>query len=254
MAALLTESEIEIASVPSSLAAWQPQVRSFDDSPVQVWSVNTPFGEPDLSYLRSLLSPDECDRASRFRFEKDRNQFIAARGVLRILVSQYLAADPRNVKFVYSERGKPALADVPHTDLTFNVAHSGNMILLGFTRGHRIGVDVERLRTDTDALEIAERFFSRTEYDVLRELPENERYMSFFLGWTRKEAYVKATGDGLSLPLNQFDVSLKPDEPSRLIATRPDPSEASRWRLENLDVHPEYAAALVIERFSAGEQ
>jgi 4'-phosphopantetheinyl transferase len=254
MAALLTEPEIGIASVPSSLAAGQPQVRSFDDSPVQVWSVNTLFGEPDLSYLRSLLSAAECDRASRFRFDKDRNQFVTARGMLRILLSRYLGADSRHVKFVYSERGKPALADVPHTELTFNVAHSGNMILLAFTSGHRIGIDVERLRTDIDALEIAERFFSRSEYDALRDLAENERHLGFFLGWTRKEAYVKATGDGLSLPLNQFDVSLKPAEPGRLIATRPDPSEANRWRLENLDIHPEYAAALVIERSSAGER
>jgi 4'-phosphopantetheinyl transferase len=159
-----------------------------------------------------------------------------------------LGGDPAGVRFRFSEKGKPGIAE-PHANrLEFNVAHSGDVILLAFTRGRAVGVDVEQIRTDFTTDEVAERFFSSSERRSLRSLAPAVRYEAFFRCWTRKEAYIKATGDGLSLGLDQFDVSLLEEQPAKLLATRPDPLEADRWTMHHLNVKPGYAAALVCQR------
>ncbi len=195
----------------------------------------------------ALLAQEERDRAGRFRLEADRERHIYGRGLLRELAAAYLGCLPGALEFVYTANGKPELTRLPgQRRLGFNLSHSGNRLLLAFAWDREVGVDVELLRTDVEIRQIAERFFSQHEQQTLLSLGKNEQIPAFFRCWTRKEAYVKAVGEGLSLPLSQFDVTLRPGEPARLLATRPDLREASRWALWNLDLGADYAAALAV--------
>src|SRR5262249_20133919 len=152
--------------------------------------------------FRSILAPDEKERAARFHFEHLRSAFIAARGVLRCLLGGYLNRHPGRVQFRYGARGKPALE--PDAGIEFNLAHSGGLAVLAFASGCPIGVDLEQIRPIPELREIAARFFCAEEAAEIASLPSGERQRSFFRCWTRKEAYIKATGDGLSAPLDQF--------------------------------------------------
>lgn len=202
--------------------------------------------------FRSLLSPDELQRAGRFRFDIDRNSYIVSRGTLRSLLGSYLNVPPRQLRFTYSEYGRPSLAnETPGSKIDFNVSHSRRVALIAFARGRQIGVDVEYVRRGFGTSEVAERFFSTVERHALRELPHEQRHDAFFRCWTRKEAFIKALGEGLSHPLDQFDVSLAPGSPAVLLATRPDSHEVHRWKLWNIDVPHEYAAALATESVSS---
>jgi 4'-phosphopantetheinyl transferase len=215
---------------------------------IHVWRIKQPLERGEIDLLMSFLSQDELARAKRFRFAEDRDRYVISRGALRAQLSNYLGADPRNLRFSYSERGKPELAsDFCDSDVQFNLAHSGAMIGYAFVRRRRIGIDVEKIRLDFPVQEIAARFFSVAECNALFRLPLSQRQAAFFRCWTRKEAYLKATGDGLSLPLSNFDVSLERELPARLLATRPEPGEASNWQMESLDFGPDYASALVVE-------
>ncbi|HEX7239289.1 MAG TPA: 4'-phosphopantetheinyl transferase superfamily protein [Longimicrobiaceae bacterium] len=224
-----------------------PAELSLGGEEVHVW--NTPLDPPDetVRRARALLSEDERARADRFRFDRDRRRFTVARGVLRTLLGRYLGVDPRRVAFGYGSHGKPALADDVGSGLRFNVSHSGELALHSFTRGRELGVDVELVHAIKDADAVAERFFSAAENEVFRSLPADARTDAFFNCWTRKEAYIKAVGEGLSFPLHVFDVSLRPGEPALLLGSR-DPRQAERWSLHGLpDPAPGYRAALVVE-------
>lgn len=234
--------ELRICQQPDS------PVRSLADDIVQVWQVSQNSMTPHMEQFRSLLCTEEIQRADRFRFDQDRNQFTIARGLLRTMLSKYLSCAPATIRFQFSSKGKPSLAEPDSAGLQFNVAHSGDLILLAFVQGRRLGVDVEQVRSDFATDEIAERFFSPAERKALRTLQPAQRYEAFFRCWTRKEAYIKATGDGLSLPLDHFDVTLLPGEPARLLSTRPESVEAERWTMHHLNVAPGYAAALVCQR------
>jgi len=192
----------------------------------------------------ALLSQEERERAARYRVGRPRTDFIVTRGTLRSLVAGYLGIGPQEMSFRYSEHGKPHL-DGPF-DLRFNVSHTEGLALLAFVRTRSIGVDVEKINASPDARKLAERFFSVCERKFLENLSGEELHAAFFRCWTRKEAYVKARGEGLSLPLDQFDVSVAADETHALLATRPDASEASRWILRDLPVESGYAAALAV--------
>jgi 4'-phosphopantetheinyl transferase len=212
-------------------------------SEVHVWRV--PLDSPDalLQSLASTLSLEERARAGKFFFDRDRNAYITARGVLRQLLGRYLHRLPSELQFAYESRGKPFLA-TPSADqpLNFNVAHSRNIALLAFTAGPAVGVDVEFVRTDIASEEIAVRYFAPQEVAELHTLPPAQRPIAFFLGWTRKEAYVKAVGDGLQIPLASFCVSLTPSQPATL-----ESADSSRWTLQNLSPGPGYAGALIAE-------
>jgi 4'-phosphopantetheinyl transferase len=227
---------------------WQPATHPppLTTDEVHVWRVALDIGDPWLSRLREILADDERQRADRFHFEKDRRHFTAARGVMRILLAGYLARRPEEVRFAYSNYGKPRLAD--ESNLRFNLTHSHGLALLAVTHGREIGVDVERLREmEGDGEPLAQRFFSPREAAVLRSLPPQLRREAFFHCWTRKEAYIKAQGKGLLLPLDQFDVSLHPDEPAALLATQHDPQEAQRWSLRSLFPGEGFVATVVVE-------
>jgi 4'-phosphopantetheinyl transferase len=199
----------------------------------------------EVANLKKVLSPDELERAERYRFEQHRNEFILTRAVLRMVLASYTAQSPESLSFDYSAQGKPALKNGP-PDLRFNVSHTEGLAVLALVREREIGVDAEKIRPQPDAQKLAKRFFSAREQLFLGKLSGDELQRAFFRCWTRKEAYIKAKGEGLSIPLHAFDVSLEGDEPAALVGTRPDPTEAVRWTLYDLSVGQGYAAALAV--------
>jgi 4'-phosphopantetheinyl transferase len=215
---------------------------------VHVWRASLNRSEDGLQRLQSTLTPDEHERAGRFHFQRDRQHFVAARGMLREILGRYLNAESASLRFGYTAYGKPYLTDeCGGRWLRFNVSHSGELALYAVSRERELGVDIERVRTDIEHREIATQFFSEREVAALCALPEQAQHTAFFLCWTRKEAYIKGIGEGLSLPLNSFDVSLAPDEPATLLAVRGDMQEAARWTLRALQPGEGYEAALVAE-------
>ena len=215
---------------------------------VHVWSALLDPASSEIARFSESLSQDEKERANRFRFEKNRNEFIISRGSLRVLLGSYLGVPAHEVGFGYSHYGKPYLVDSDHiSPVEFNLSHSEGIVLLAFTRGRKVGVDIEYVGRNFDFEEIAARFFSAAEQQMLRNTPTEERGTAFFRCWTRKEAYIKALGNGLSHLLFEFDVSMAPTQVSALLATRPDPSEADRWLLRDLPVTAGYVGALAVE-------
>jgi len=216
-------------------------------SEVHLWRLHLTTAVDNMDHWSSLLAEDERARAARFHHDKDRHCFTATRGALRRILGAYLKADPKLLIFAYSEKEKPALAGLEAASgIEFNVSHSGGLSLLAFARGRRVGVDVEQTNRAMDTAAIAARFFSHAEQEQLAALPEGQHVDAFFFCWTRKEAYIKATGKGLSLPLRQFDVSMSPGEQDALLATRPDPLERTRWSMRDIAVPAGYAAALCV--------
>ena len=215
---------------------------------VHVWRASLNLAAARVQCFRTLLATDEVSRAERFHFQQDRQHFIAARGLLRLILSQYLEVEPGQLRFCYGRHGKPALATPSgQPPLTFNVSHSRGLALFAVTWGRAIGIDLEYIRPIEARQQIAANYFSPRENAALLALPLSMQHEAFFGCWTRKEAYIKARGDGLSLPLDQFDVSLSPNEPARLLKTGGEPQEAARWSLQELYPAPGYAAALAVE-------
>ncbi len=213
---------------------------------VQVWHTWLHGSSSELQTLAQVLSPDEQERAARFRFPQHRDAFIAARGQLRSILSCYLNVKAQDLRFGYGPHGKPALVE-PHSDLQFNLSHSNGLALFAISQGHRVGVDVEYIDSDRPWRNIAQRFFAPGENQVLSRLSETEGQQAFFHCWTRKEAFIKATGQGLSLPLDQFEVAIAPNQPAALLKTCWDEQEANRWLLQDLQIAPHYAAAVAVE-------
>jgi 4'-phosphopantetheinyl transferase len=214
---------------------------------VHLWRVDLDSLRDSEPRWQKILSSDESARAARFRFAIDRQRFVVARGILRTILGNYLGIDPAALIFFYSSKDKPSLAQSHSADgLSFNISHSGAVILLAFTRRREVGVDVEEIRRDFEVEAIARRFFSPHEQNELAALPKEKRFEAFFRCWTRKEAYIKATGDGLSLPLHQFDVSIAFGSQDALLATRPDPTEASLWSLREVPAGEGHVAALCV--------
>jgi 4'-phosphopantetheinyl transferase len=217
------------------------EVAALAPGEVHVWAAS--LDELPAVASRVLLSADERERALRFHFERDRRRFVAARCLLRLLLGRYMDLDPAGLRFEYGARGKPSLTG-PDA-LRFNVSHSGGIALLAFARGCELGVDVEQERPVPESVDIARHYFSAREGTELRSLGEKDRQAAFFRCWTRKEAFIKATGDGLSRPLDAFDVSL--GNPARLLRVLGEPEALRRFRLEDLRPAPGFAAALAIE-------
>ena len=214
---------------------------------VHVWLACLDSSFRSLPQLGDSLSLDERRRAARFHFERDRRRFVAGRGVLRAILGEYLETEPKQIAFGYGPNGKPSLAPAVGLRLRFNVSHSQNLALFAITKVGAVGIDLEAIRPIADAEQIALSLFSPWENECLQTLPEVERLEGFFNCWTRKEAYVKARGEGLSRALDDFDVTLTPGDPVRLVSVRGDPSQPSRWSLSGLSPVDGYAAALAVE-------
>jgi 4'-phosphopantetheinyl transferase len=216
------------------------------DAQVHVWRARLDLPAPQLRRLASILGAEESARAARFAFDVHRDRFVARRGILRLILARYLHVMPAGIALQSSEYGKPSLAASHGTDLRFNLSHSQDLALYAVTRGRELGVDVECIRPGPVEDSIAQRFFAPGEVAALDALPEACRTSGFFDIWSRKEAYIKAQGLGLSLALDSFEVSLGKGEPVRLLRTAPDAHEAARWTMAALHPAPGNAAALAV--------
>ncbi len=210
-----------------------------------VWLFSLKIAPDELKNLERHLNQEDMDRANRFKFAIHRHKFIAAHGKLNFILGNYLKQQPSRIRFIKNEYGKPFVRDNP---LFFNLSHSGELGILAVSKRFEVGVDIEYIRPEFAELKIAKRFFSENEVNELMALPAEQQKPGFFNCWSRKEAYIKGQGKGLSIPLHLFDVSLAPDKPARLLDARDDPSALKRWRLIDLEAHPEYAAALLVHR------
>jgi 4'-phosphopantetheinyl transferase len=205
--------------------------------------------ETDIRGLLRLLDDRERERASRFVFERDRRRFVVGRARLRQFLASRLDVCPTAVELVYGTHGKPALAQrFAGSNLRFNVSHSGDVAVYAFTRGREIGVDVEAVRALRDADAMAARVFTRREYEVYRALDPRDRPLGFFNGWTRKEAFVKAVGGGLSHALDRVEVSLAVGEPAALLRVDRTDGSACGWRLYSFAPLVGHVGAVVLEQ------
>ena len=208
---------------------------------IDVWRIDVRAGD-DLAHL---LSPDEAERAARFRFERDRRSFVTTRGALRTLIGSYMGAAPESVEFAYGANGKPEVEG-----LSFNVSHACDVALAAFGPG-RVGVDVEEMRPDVEMRALARRFFTRAENDALGRLSGDELVRGFYGCWTCKEAFVKAVGEGLSFELDRVEVAVYP-EPAGVLSVDGEVAHAARWTMVAVDAGPGYAAAVAVDSPGAG--
>jgi 4'-phosphopantetheinyl transferase len=210
---------------------------------VEVWPVRIEPADAVSHAGRSLLSPEEVGRADRFSYAHLRVFYEVSHGVLRMLLSRYLSLAPREIEFTFGYAGKPALCG--DSRLRFNMSHSGGLAVYAFTLDCEIGVDIEEVREMTDIEAIAEHQFCRAEAsELLGVSGARERREAFFRCWTRKESYIKTIGDGLSVPLDQFQVTFLADTPARLVHIGNDATAASAWTLHHLEPAPGYVGAL----------
>ena len=225
-----------------------PSVPILRERELHVWRARTTASGDGLRAAEALLVPDEAERASRFRHEPSRRTYVVARAVLRRIVGAYLDIDPVAARFASSAGGKPYL-DGPASGrcLQFNLSHSGEWAVYAFALHRPVGIDVERIRPTPDLLDIARRFFAASEYEVLMSLEGPARLESFFACWTRKEAYLKARGSGLSGSMGEFEVTVDAAAPPWLIADHENPAEVGRWTFRSVDVGSGYAGAVVVE-------
>lgn len=214
---------------------------------VHLWNWRLDPDESRLHAFKRMLSGAEIERALRPFRSRDRTRFIAARGGLRMLLGRYLGRAPGAIAFAENEFGKPCLADGSGgPPLHFNLSHAEDRAVLAVAAGFEVGVDVERLERDRDLA--ASDLFSQDERRALLSLPAERRAEAFLRCWTRKEAFVKAVGGGLSIPLDGFTMSLGPDEPARLVAVAALPQEAARWQIVHLEPAPGYVGAVAARR------
>jgi len=226
-----------------------PERLSLKPHAVDLWRLKLPLSAEELALCRSYLTSKEQEQADRFYFERDRVRFLAARGILRRILTVYLGGSPKGLKFEYSHYGKPSLPDASNPEqLEFNYSHSHELVVYAFTLKHPIGVDVEYHRERVSFEEIIQRNFSEQERQAWQSVPVAQRKEAFFHGWTRKEAFIKAVGQGLSYPLDQFSITLRPQEPARLLEIKGDQDAAKRWTFEAFSTETGYSAAFATEQ------
>ncbi len=211
---------------------------------VHIWHIALQQPEALVEQLASTLSPDERARAARFHFPRDKRRSIVARGSLRAILSGYTGVPVNLLEFSYSPKGKPSLAQPEHAHIYFNLSHSDELALYAFTLDSEIGVDVEKMRVLEDARQIALSFFSEREYDSLLQVSGEELYHTFFTYWTRKEAYIKGSGEGLELLNKRLDVIYPPNQVLELA----DANNNTRWFLHDIEAPAGYRAALAVQQ------
>jgi 4'-phosphopantetheinyl transferase len=217
---------------------------------VHVWRIELEVPVTDLDFYAALLAADECARRDRYRFELLQKRFVARRGAMRAILAAYLDAAPAALVFEDGGYGRPVLGGSLAGMLSFNLSDSGDLALLAVCRRYRVGVDVELIRPDIAALEIAERFFSHLERAALAAVPMDRTIPAFYRCWTRKEAYLKGTGAGIAAGLTHCSVSLEEGGPG-LLHVDGKPEVPGRWLLRSLPIDPGYEAALAVEQCDA---
>ncbi len=225
-----------------------PPQLTLTNTDVHVWRASLDLPSSQIDELALTLSDDERVRAARYRFQRDRRRFIAARGTLRSLLGRYLELAPGRLALHHQKNGKPTLANqLGGKQVQFNLSHAHERVVYAFAMERLVGIDIEYLPRSIEYQPLAQRFFSAREVAMFNSVPEPLRKVAFFNGWTRKEAFVKATGEGLGRALDQFDVSLVPGEVACLLNVEACPEEANRWAMSVLDVGPDYIGALVVQ-------
>jgi len=218
------------------------------DDEVHLWRIELNASDAAIETMVATLTEDERTRAHRFRARIHQTRFIQARGALRAILSRYVSCEPDDLQFIYGLRGKPSLGGAhAASGIRFNLSHSGGLALCAVTRLREVGVDVEVLRADKPLIRLAERFFASSEIAALRGLSQERLTAAFFQCWTLKEAYIKARGDGLSIPLNAFEVTWADDFSSATLQVPGNVSEGERWTLTPLPVDDGCAAGLAVE-------
>ena len=213
---------------------------------VHIWCAHQPLTpRPELE---ATLSSDECERADRFHFAKHRLAYQFAHAVLRDVLGRYLHRPPRDIRFAENAFGKPFLHETNGGKMPeFSLSHAGRMVLVGLCRGRRIGVDIEEIRPIGDTSAIAESHFTPQECAFIFDQKPANREHAFFRCWTRKEAYVKAVGKGLSIPLNSFNTQISHGKPAGFLESGPASTDGATWQLADLDLSKDYAAAVAVE-------
>ncbi len=236
---------IVVLDVTVVISPWKmpPSVLHLAENEVHIWKAALRWDE--IAQLSELLAPDELARATRFHFAKDTLEYTIARGLLRLILSTYLEVKPQTIEFAYNAYGKPSLASESSNGLQFNLSHSHGLALYAITRSGSVGIDLEYIRQDLAWQQIAQQYFSPAEVTALNQVAEVERCQAFFHGWTRKEAYIKARGQGLSIPLNQVEVSLDP-ESAALLTTPHQPQAIDHWTLHAITPEANYTGAIAI--------
>ncbi len=225
-----------------------PAKLTLGDDEIHIWfSVLDQKADVIYNFFQ-MLSPNERRRAGWFHCYEDKARFITRHGILRMILGHYLGVKPGEVQFYYGKNGKPAILETFGVGtIHFNLSHSNGAALFAFTRSHEIGVDIEYIHDVIEMEQIVNRFFSLNERDVFHSLPKSQKREAFFKGWTCKEAFVKALGDGLFKPLCKFDVSLVPGESSEVFRIEGNSREASRWSIQNLNPAPHYLGAFAVK-------
>jgi len=214
---------------------------------VHVWTISLDVASAVLDAFAAILSSSELERAQQFRSGQPRNRFIAGRAQMRTLLSRYLQTEPAKLEFGYGSGGKPFLSGAfAENGLNFNLTHSDNLALLAVTRAGMIGADIERIRPLTDADRLVDRFFSERESAAFHKLPAEQKPVAFFNLWTRKEAWLKATGAGIGHLLNAVEPSFLPGEAVRFISLPVDAQPMAPWMLHDLQPAPDFIAAMAV--------
>ncbi len=239
-----------MSTTPSSHEnVWKPPPQHLTLPPnhVHVWKANLSPPESKLAHLQTILSSDEQARAQRFKFPKHRKAFETARGLLRLILSRYLHTSPESLNFAQESHGKPFLLSPTTPPLSFNVSHSNDMVLYAVTLKSPVGIDIEYHKPKINIPALIQRICSTEEKEMLMALSPTEQKRGFFACWTRKEAYVKATGKGITVPLEKITVSLPTSPCVELRHLEDDEQDISLWTLSDIQVAPRYTAALAIK-------
>ena len=234
----------------TSESRWSKDIpdKLIKNNEIHVWRAFLELSSTQRQYFMGILSSDELKRMKRFHFKRDEDRFIAARGILRVIMSYYIEKSPEEISFEYTSQGKPIVTENPGSDtIHFNLSHSNRFALYAVTFNSSIGIDIEFIRTDAVVEQIAQKFFSQNEIRAIQNIQEKNRTKLFFQYWTRKEALLKAAGDGISSQMCQFDVSLINEKKFLPISYHPKNEIQSQWYVRDLMSFENYVAAIAVE-------
>ncbi len=231
-------------------SSWEspPEIVSIGYQHVHVWRMRLGSSDYQAGEMQSKLSTEEKHRAAKFQSSDDRTRYITAHYYTREILSKYLGQPPEKIRFAYNQYSKPELEeDTNAPGLRFNLSHSAEIALLAVANGFNVGVDIELVKHDKATEDIARRFYSSREVELLLNQPGNIRDEAFFRIWTRKEAYIKVRGEGMAIPLDQIEVSFLPGDQPKITGIMDDPLVAARWSLFHLEPEEGYTGALAVE-------